>query len=537
MIVAILPSIFFPPRKPVVPPGVATDSSVRPAADTIAVAAPRPSASPSIRPAAPAPRVQEERLVTVESPLYRYTFSTRGARLTGATLKAYRSFGPVDSGAVQLIPDSSEFLAYRVIAGVDTFNVSDWVFEPSTTALDVAGGGEINWTGRRGNAVMTLRYRFHPEDYRFDVSGDLRGLGGGGLVVVGLGPRLRLVEGDSTTDFASYSVVTKARSSERIDFRSLDPAERSVVNGPFEWVAMKSKYFFAAVLTIEPGMPQLGGVVVTGGALSGKIATKAHAEITLPAPGGTFAHSVYVGPMEAARLSAIGHGLNDVNPYGWSIFRLIIQPASVLILKALLWMHTNLHLAYGWVIVVFGVLIRLALWPLNAKAMRSGMAMQAAQPEIKMLQEKYKKDPQKMQAEIMKLYKDRGINPLGGCLPMLIPFPVLIAVWFVLANTIEFRGVSFLWLPDLARHDPYYIIPLFMGLSMFALSKLGQLGMPPNPQATMMLYIMPVMMTFFFLNLSSGVNLYYAVQNVTSLPQQWLIARERLRKAGKPPGS
>jgi len=173
------------------------------------------------------------------------------------------------------------------------------------------------------------------------------------------------------------------------------------------------------------------------------------------------------------------------------------------------------------------------LWPLNQKAMRSSVAMQAIQPEMKALQERYKNEPQKMQQELFKLYKEHGVNPLGGCLPMLLPMPVLFALFFVFANTIELRGVPFLWLPDLSRADPLYVIPLVMGLSMYALSKIGQLGIPPNPQMKMMLYIMPVMFTVLFLNFSSGLNLYYAVSNIASLPQQWLIARERLRRVAR----
>jgi len=244
---------------------------------------------------------------------------------------------------------------------------------------------------------------------------------------------------------------------------------------------------------------------------------------------------VYAGPQEYRRLTAVGHDFDDVNPYGFSWFRVILQPLSVGVMGILLWMHEHLHLTYGLVIVVFGVVVRLALWPLNQKAMRSGIAMQAIQPEMKALQERYKKDPQKLQQEMMKLYREHGVNPLGGCLPMLIPMPVLIAVWFVLANTIEFRGVPFLWLPDLSRADPYYILPVLSGITMFFVSKLGQKGMPPNPQATMMMYMMPIMFTFIFLNLSAGVSLYYAIQNVASLPQQWLIMKQRLRRtSGRP---
>src|SRR5437762_12041059 len=114
---------------------------------------------------------------------------------------------------------------------------------------------------------------------------------------------------------------------------------------------------------------------------------------------------------------------------------------------------------------------------------------------------------------------------------MLLPMPVLFALFFVFQNTIELRGASFAWLPDLSRPDPLYIIPVIMGLSMFGLSKVGQMGMEPNPQAKMMLYIMPVMMTFLFLNFASGLNLYYAARNLFSIPQQYMIAKRRLREA------
>src|SRR3954464_3958057 len=195
-------------------------------------------------------------------------------------------------------------------------------------------------------------------------------------------------------------------------------------------------------------------------------------------------------------------------------------------------MHEHLHLAYGFVLITFGILVRLLLWPLNQKAMRANMQLQAVQPLMKEIQERYKNDPQKSQQEMFKLYKEHGVNPLGGCWPMLLPMPVLFALFFVFQNTIELRGASFLWLPDLSRPDPYYIIPVIMGLSMFGLSKVGQLGMEPNPQMKTMLYVMPAVMTFLFVNFASGLNLYYAVSNIASIPQQWMLARERVKRGG-----
>jgi YidC/Oxa1 family membrane protein insertase len=159
------------------------------------------------------------------------------------------------------------------------------------------------------------------------------------------------------------------------------------------------------------------------------------------------------------------------------------------------------------------------------------MAMQAVQPLMKDLQERYKNDPQKLQQEMFKLYKEHNVNPFGGCWPMLIPMPILLALFFVFQNTIELRGAPFLWITDLSMARSALIIPILMGLSMYLVSKIGQFGMESTPQMKTMLYMMPVMMTVLFFNFPAGLNLYYAVQNVASIPQQWMIAKERQKSA------
>ena len=538
LIVALVPAILMPNRRTAPEVPEALDSLTTAAVETVVVERPVPSveATPAARPlpAGTADTTQAaERFVTVESPIYRFRFSTRGGRLIGAELKEYRTFAAGDSGSARIIPIDSRFLEYALVFGADTVSLAEWDFEPSSERVAVEQAGtHLTFRGRRGNLTVDLTYSFAPDVYLFDVEGQLAGGIGGGLALVGLGPRLALVEADSTDDFRSYAVVTKTSRAEQLNFRSLDPGEVRALEGPFEWVAVKSKYFLATVLTVDPDQPRLGGAVVVGGQRTGRNATHAMVTTSLPAPGGRFAFSTYVGPQDYKRLSRMGHDLKDVNSYGW-IFRPIIQPFANFIVVVLLWMHENLNMAYGWVLILFGLAVRVVLWPLNQKAMRSSMAMQAVQPELKAVQERYKSDPQRMQQEVMKLYKEHGVNPLGGCLPMLIPMPVLFALFFVFRVTIEFRGVPFLWLPDLSRADPYFIIPVVMGLSMFAVSKIGQIGVPPNPQAKMMLYIMPVFLTFIFLKLSSGLNLYYAVSNIASVPQQWIIAQQRLRKAGK----
>ncbi len=535
LIVAVLPALLSPNRRAPTTEGP-SDSVPTAVPETVIVqesvpAQPAPLPPPvadSIR----AP-TRPERVVAVESPLYRYEFSTRGGGLVQAALKEYRTFAAGDSGIAQIIPPESRFLEYALVLGDDTLRLADFDLQPSDTLLSVnEAGSDLTLRGQRGNLGLELTYSFAPDQYVFDVAGRVTGPLQGGLVLLGLGPRLALVEADSTDDIRSYAVITGQNGAEQLNFRSLDPGEVRALEGPFEWVAIKSKYFLATVLTVTEGRPQIGGAVAVGGERMGRNAARTDVVMSLPAPGGRFSFQAYVGPQEYKQLRRIGHDLTDVNSYGW-IFKPIIQPVANWIVVVLLWMHENLNMAYGWVLILFGIAVRVVLWPLNQKAMRSSTAMQAIQPEIKAVQERYKQEPQRMQQEVMKLYKEHGVNPLGGCLPMLIPMPVLFALFFVFRMTIEFRGVPFLWLPDLSRADPYFIIPVIMGLSMFAVSKLGQMGVPPNPQAKMMLYVMPVFLTFIFLKLSSGLNLYYAVSNIASIPQQWLIAKQRLRRQGK----
>jgi len=135
-----------------------------------------------------------------------------------------------------------------------------------------------------------------------------------------------------------------------------------------------------------------------------------------------------------------------------------------------------------------------------------------------------------LQAEMMRVYREHGMSPfspIAGCLPMLLPMPIFFTLLFVFQNTIEFRGVPFLWLHDISVKDPYYILPLIMGASAFVLSWIGLRNSPPNPQAKMMGYMFPLMMTVLLANVAAGLNLYYAVQNIAALPQQWLLARAR----------
>ncbi len=542
MAIAILPSVFF--KKPVRPvtgrpdgstAGAAIDSS-RPSrnADTITPAV-QPSSSRPSSDSAAAAAVEDS--VTVTSPLYRYTFATRGGRLVEAMLLTYPSMRPEENRRpAQLLRPTSDLLALGLLSGRDTLSLRDWQFTPSSTDVTVSGATPLTFTAERGGVTVSITYTFRPDDYLIDASARVSGLGpDGGTLLVGMGPGLRNTESDSAEHVHESGIVVKGDKASLTRLTKLKAGQPIALNGPFEWVAVKSKYFVTALLAPDPDPNGwnggISGATATATETNGRSTTGVAMQAGLPVKGGgAVSYQLYAGPMEYPRLRAIGHDFDDINPYGWPGFRTIIRPVALGARSLLVWMHDRLGLAYGMGLVLFGILIRILLWPLNQKAMRSTMAMQVVQPHIKELQEKYKSEPQRLQQEMFKLYKEHKVNPFGGCWPMLLPWPILLALFFVFQNTIELRGASFLWLPDLSRADPLYIIPVAMGLSMFALTKIGQLGMEPNPQMKMLLYIMPVMMTVLFAKFASGLNLYYTVMNIASLPQQWMLSRERLRR-------
>ncbi len=544
MAVAILPSVFFKSKKPLV---VETSGRIPSPSDT-GRAPPSIGAAPNGPPIA-APSTDQgtgqtalpEDTILVSSPLYRYVLSTHGGRMVEATLLKYPSMRPEENRRpAELLMAHSQLLTLGLLAGRDTVWLRDWRFEPSVKALDVQAPSTLRLTARQGGVAVSLTYTFKPDDYLVDIAGNIEGLGpDGGTLLVGMGPGLRNTESDSVEHARELGVVVKDSKAALTRFGKLKLHQPVAFNGPFEWVAVKSKYFVTAILAPDTGSSGrnggIGGATAVATDTGGRVATAAEITAGLPLRStGAFHFQLYAGPLEYPRLRAIGHDFDDVNPYGWPGFRTIIRPVALGARSFLVWMHERLGLAYGIGLILFGILIRLVLWPLNQKAMRSTMAMQAVQPLIKELQDKYKSDPQRLQQEMFKLYKEHNVNPFGGCWPMLLPWPILLAFFFVFQNTIELRGASFLWLPDLSRPDPLYIIPVVMGLSMFALSKIGQRGMPPNPQMKMMLYMMPGMMTFLFLKFASGLNLYYTVMNFASLPQQWMLSRERLRRQTPP---
>ena len=466
--------------------------------------------------------------VTLTTPRAEYSLVNPGAAPQAVRIDSYKNLRPgrgADAPGVTISDGTRPLLGYRVARGADTIQLD-------TVRFAVAKqGSTVTFT----SPVVTLSYGTTSDGYRTTVKGTVAGAVPGSAVLIDLPGTIRSVEADTADDMRhlAFGYKIPLRDVSSVAFSKLDPGAVRQDTGSFQWVSVRSKYWLVALMQPVGSKPAgvFRGLVMRGGPRVGKIPNLADATTSLPLSNGAFAFDLYIGPQSWQELHAMGNDLENVNPYaGW--FHAVVQPFATIVMRVLLWMRATFRVNYGWVLVLFGVGIRLLLWPLNQKAMRTSIQMQRLQPELTEIQKRYKNEPEKQREALVKVYADHGMSPFSpmlGCVPMLLPMPVLFALYFVFQNTIEFRGVSFLWLPDISLRDPLYVIPIVMGASMFLLSWIGMRASPPNPQAKVMSYMMPAMFTVMFLNFASGLNLYYAAQNIAALPQQWVLTRERVR--------
>jgi YidC/Oxa1 family membrane protein insertase len=530
--------MFPPPQQNVAPAGA--DSA------TAAVATPAaPATAPRVTVPAPA-GLAPERIVTVRSPLYEYRFSTRGAALNAATLTRFESYVQ-KGGSVQLVPRSArDVLAQRVVVGRDTLDFRNVTFVPSATRIDLRDGDQPKQlrfvSSNPGPVRAEVTYTFRPDGYLVDVQGRFTGVPRNAQLVTELGTGL--APHDSPDHGSANELAFVGWDREKIRRTYIRKVQApDTIAGPLVWTGVKDRYFLIALinagqsrfarLEMEPARDvkyAVGRDTAYSSRARGRV-------VQVLGPDGAFSMQAYLGPQEHGRLAAVGHELEEVNPYGYRWLRPVVRPIAAVVLWALKRMH-DLGLSYGLVLILFGIIVRLATWPLNARAMRAQMKNMAIQPQlqarVKEVQAKHRDDPARMNQEMMRVYSELGVSPLSmmsGCVPLLIPMPVLITLFFVFQSAIEFRGTSFAWLPDLSLRDPWHILPVFLMVSMFGLqyvsTKLS--GMEQNEQTRMMMYTMPLVMGFVFFVMPSGLNLYYASTNVASFPQQILIARERKR--------
>ena len=543
LIVIAVSQLLFPPPKPAAKSSVAKDSSSttrEAASSTQPAVAPSSAATPS-QPRAIATNSSTAaggiavtaETTAVSTPRAIYKFSNVGAAPISVVMRDYKNQS-ASGGLVDLAVTGSSLLGYRVVTPTDTIDLSRVPFSLSR-ARTPSGDELLTYSAAVKGLPVSIAYSI-PQDtsasYVVHMVGHVEGVQGQAYLVTEIPKTLQPTEVDTVGDHRSlaYSFKPLRDHARSVLFGGLDPGEKTLEAGPLNWVAIKNKYFVIGVLAPPDGVP-FSEVTLTGGPRTSKVATTASASVVQAIKNGAFSFDVYAGPQESQRLMRMGRDFDHVNPYGWRFLQGVVHPIASKVIQALLWMHNRLNLSYGWVLVILGVLVRLALWPLNQSTMRSSLKMQELQPKLAAAQKKYK-DPVQQREAIMKVYHDAGVSPfagLTGCLPALLPMPILFALFFVFQNTIEFRGVPFMWLHDISVKDPFYVLPLLMGASMYVLSWIGMRNAPPNPQAKMMGYMFPVMMTVVLLNMASGLNLYYTAQNIAALPQQWLVARERAR--------
>jgi YidC/Oxa1 family membrane protein insertase len=226
----------------------------------------------------------------------------------------------------------------------------------------------------------------------------------------------------------------------------------------------------------------------------------------------------YIGPKHYKTLNAINPELTSTIEYGW--FTFIAKPMFIL----LSYLH-NLFGNWGWAIVVITIMIKLVLYPLTYKGMISMQKLKDLAPKVKQLQEKYKDQPQKMSAHMMELYKKHDANPMGGCLPMILQIPVFFGIYRVLVNAIELKGAPWiLWIKDMSLMDPYYVLPILMGITMYIQQKITPNTMQ-DPMQKKMFEFLPVIFTFFFAMFPAGLTLYWFMNNLLTVAQQYYINR------------
>lgn len=312
---------------------------------------------------------------------------------------------------------------------------------------------------------------------------------------------------------------TGANKYQKVSFDDMDSGNVNL-EAKGGWAAMIQHYFLAAWVPHQEQLNQFYSKALGGDRYVLGLVTP----VTAIAPGAstTFTSKLYVGPKLQDRLEDVAPNLELTVDYGMLTF--IAKP----LFWVLEWLHGWLH-NWGWAIVVLTLLIKLAFYKLSEASYRSMAKMRKFAPKLQQLKERYGDDRQRMSQAMMEIYKKEKINPLGGCLPMLVQIPVFIALYWVLLESVELRQAPFiLWIHDLSTRDPYYVLPLIMGATMFFQQKLNP--PPPDPLQAKILSALPFVFTLFFAFFPSGLVLYWVVNNILSIAQQWYITH-RIEKA------
>jgi YidC/Oxa1 family membrane protein insertase len=501
--------------------------------------APQPAASataPAPAPAAGAKQASSEAETVVENDLYKIRFTNRGGQVKSWVLKKFKD----DKGQPLELVNSTAAAKYG-------YPLSLWAYDETlrnklNTALYVrtpdAGDAltapaDLSFEYSDGDLAVRKTFRF---DHSYVLTVETSVVQKGSSVTAL--PMWPAAFGDETS-VSSYAAA-------RIEYQNGNDVERTAlkkvigantVRGPFQWAGVSDQYFAAVFL---PEDPSASALVTMRYALDNPQDPKRSVEVLGAAVGhlgGTTQERMYVGPkaldvLEAVPVAGLPSGvepdLRKLVDFGW--LGLIARPLFLW----LKWTYNHVVPNWGWAIVIQTLIINLALLPLRISQMKSMLKMQRVAPQIKAIQEKYKKytmrDPRKqaMNEEIAAIYKTEGVNPAGGCLPLVIQMPFLFAYYRMLGVALDLRLAHWAWVPDLSSPDPYHILPIAVIISMLFMQRMTpQAGMDPAQQKMMNLF-MPVMLGFISWNLAAGLCLYWSVGNVIGIVQQLVMNRTTL---------
>jgi len=537
-----------PPPTPAMPPaqtgqaGPSKPDTPPPAA----ASAPQPEAPVmDTAPEAPAiPETQAEpRTVTIDSDHFTARLDNRGAVLRSLVLKKYHEDG---EGGVELIPsvlppDFGSFLSLYLPSQPDLeTELARLVYQvdEETVTEDRRSIRQVRFTYRRTNLEVEKRVSF-PSDSPYVIGVQCRVVYRGQAIapLVQIGPGLTehdLVPAEQYQtppqiiyfDGGSTSTLDGPKVSDEKDGEQM-------IRGSLKWAGVQTKFFAALAMGAFPEI-RTTNRVWSHTAKDGAAKTAHVVSVFFPAGSNAATIPVYFGPKSYDIMSGISNDLAQAIDFGW--FGIIVKP----LYYALRWLNQYVS-NWGWCIVILTFFITLALFPIRFFQMKSMKQMQRIQPQMKAIQAKYKgsksaEDRQKMNMEMMQLYKEHGVNPMSGCLPMVVQIPFLIAFYNLIDKSIEFWRQPFMfWLKDLSAPDPYWITPVVMGLTMIIQIKQTSATSPApdsKVQQAMMTYMMPAMMTFFFLNMSSGLVVYFLFSNVFA----WLMQKavEQFLPSGEP---
>ncbi len=371
-----------------------------------------------------------------------------------------------------------------------------------------------------GDAKVAKVYTFHRASNVIDVAYEIENKGAVALVPSAYYQLVRdsvAADGESTfvPTYTGPAIYTELEKFQKIEFSSIEKNKVSLPQNPDNgWVGMLQHYFVSAWLPASKGPREFYAKQLEGNLFSaGVILPVASIE---PGQTGHITTRLYAGPAQA-KLDDIAPGLGLTVDYGW----LTVFASPLFWMMSLLndWVHN-----WGIAIILLTVLIKLVFFPLSATSYRSMAKMRVVAPKLEKIKQQYGDDRERLNRAMMDLYKTEKINPLGGCLPMLIQIPVFIALYWAILSSVELRHAPFFgWIHDLSATDPYYILPLIMGISMLIQSKLNPV--PPDPLQAKLMQVMPIIFSVVFFFFPAGLVLYSIVNNILSIAQQWYITR------------